>query len=179
MSMCGVFCVVERGCLLWLVRSLRKTLLVFALLHSVFPGQICLLPLVFLDFLLLHSTFGLIFLGKSPLFSMPQLYWNIREVVDKFEKSFYSAILRWTVKNKIGKCFFISIGFFVVVIFVLNSGFISCQISLSDVLVNKWRPHFPQIIWMATYKSQCLSLLAWKLMKLSWGQYIFILIIFS
>ena len=34
---------------------LGKTLLVFALLHSVFQGQICLLLQVFLDFLLLHS----------------------------------------------------------------------------------------------------------------------------
>ena len=35
---------------------LGKTLLVFALLHSVFQGQICLLLQVFLDFLLLHSS---------------------------------------------------------------------------------------------------------------------------
>ena len=33
-----------------------QTLLAFALLHSVFQGQICLLPQVFLDFLLLHSS---------------------------------------------------------------------------------------------------------------------------
>ena len=36
------------------MRSLGKTLLAFALLHSVFQGQICLLLQVFLDFLLLH-----------------------------------------------------------------------------------------------------------------------------
>ena len=36
--------------------SLGKTLLAFALLHSVFQGQICLLLQVFLDFLLLHSS---------------------------------------------------------------------------------------------------------------------------
>ena len=42
MSMCRVFsCVVGRGCLLWPVHSLGKTLLGFALLHSVFQGQIC------------------------------------------------------------------------------------------------------------------------------------------
>ena len=41
MSMCRVFsCVVGRGCLLWPVHSLGKTLLVFALLHSAFQGQI-------------------------------------------------------------------------------------------------------------------------------------------
>ena len=34
------------------MHSLEKTLLAFALLHSVFQGQICLLPQVFLDFLL-------------------------------------------------------------------------------------------------------------------------------
>ena len=57
MSMCRVFsCVVGRGCLLWPVHSLGKTLLAFALLHSVLQGQICLLLQVFLDFLLLHSS---------------------------------------------------------------------------------------------------------------------------
>ena len=56
-SMCRVFsCVVGRGCLLWPVPSLGKTLLDFALLHSVLQGQICLLLQVFLDFLLLHSS---------------------------------------------------------------------------------------------------------------------------
>ena len=44
MSMCRVFsCVVGRGCLLWPVCSFGKTLLAFALLHSVLQGQICLL----------------------------------------------------------------------------------------------------------------------------------------
>ena len=33
-----------------------KTILAFALLHSVLQGQICLLLQVFLDFLLLHSS---------------------------------------------------------------------------------------------------------------------------
>ena len=57
MCMCRVFsCVVGRGCLLWPVCSLGKTLLAFALLHSVFQGQICLLLQMFLDFLLLHSS---------------------------------------------------------------------------------------------------------------------------
>ena len=51
MSMCRVFsCVVGRGCLLWPVHFLGKSLLVFALLHSAFQGQICLLLQVFLDF---------------------------------------------------------------------------------------------------------------------------------
>ena len=36
--------------------SLGKTLLAFALLHSVLQGQICLLFQVFLHFLLLHSV---------------------------------------------------------------------------------------------------------------------------
>ena len=54
MSMCRVFsCVVGRG---WPVCSLVKTLLVFALLHSLLQGQICLLLQGFLDFLLFHST---------------------------------------------------------------------------------------------------------------------------
>ena len=41
-------CVVGRGCLLWPVHSLGKTLLAFALLHSIFQGQICLYPRCFL-----------------------------------------------------------------------------------------------------------------------------------
>ena len=41
----------------WVTRAFPgKTLLVFALLHSVFQGQMCLLLQVFLDFLLLHSS---------------------------------------------------------------------------------------------------------------------------
>ena len=51
MPMCRVFsCVVGRGCLLWPVRSLGKTLLAFALLHFVLQGQSCLLLQIFLDF---------------------------------------------------------------------------------------------------------------------------------
>ena len=43
-SMCRVIsCVVGRGCLLWPVPSLGKTLLAFALLHFVLQGQTCLL----------------------------------------------------------------------------------------------------------------------------------------
>ena len=45
MSMCRVFsCVGGRGYLLWPVRSLGRTLLAFAMLHSVLQGQICLTP---------------------------------------------------------------------------------------------------------------------------------------
>ena len=44
---------------------LAKLLLVFALLHSVFQGQICLLFQVFLDFLLLHSEEIPLFQGKE------------------------------------------------------------------------------------------------------------------
>ena len=57
MSMCRAFsCVFRRGCLLWPVHSLGKTLLAFALLHFVLQGQICLLLQVSFDFLLLHSS---------------------------------------------------------------------------------------------------------------------------
>ena len=55
-----------RGCLLWPVCSLDRTLLAFVLLHSVFQGQICLLRQVFFDFLLLHS---------SPLYWKGHLFW--------------------------------------------------------------------------------------------------------
>ena len=64
LSMCRVFsCVVGRGSP---VRPLGKTLLAFALLHSVLQGQICPLLQVFLDFLLLHS---------SPLEWKGHLFW--------------------------------------------------------------------------------------------------------
>ena len=67
MSMCRVFfCDFGRGCLLWPVHSLCKTLLAFALLHFIFHGQICLLLQVFLDFLLLHSI---------PLWWKGHLFW--------------------------------------------------------------------------------------------------------
>ena len=57
MSMCRVFsCVVGRGCLLWPVHSLGKTLLAFVLLQSLLQDQICLLLQVFLDFLLLYFS---------------------------------------------------------------------------------------------------------------------------
>ena len=51
-----VSCVVERGCLLWWVCSLGKTLFTFALLHFVLHSQTCLLLQVSLDFLLSHSN---------------------------------------------------------------------------------------------------------------------------
>ena len=49
-------CVVGRGCLVWPVHSLGKSLLAFALLHFALQGQIFLLLMVSLDFLLLHSS---------------------------------------------------------------------------------------------------------------------------
>ena len=53
---CVVSCVVGRGCLLWPVFSIGKTLLAFALVHFVLQGQTCLLLQVSLDFLLLNSN---------------------------------------------------------------------------------------------------------------------------
>ena len=65
--LCVVFsCVVGRGCLLWPVHFLGRTLLAFALLHSVLQGWTCLLLQVFFDFLLLHS---------SPLWWKEHLFW--------------------------------------------------------------------------------------------------------
>ena len=90
MSMCRVFsCVVGRGCLLWPVHSLGKTVFAFALLHSIFQGQICLLLQVFFDFVLLHSSplkwkghlfwvlvlKGLVCLHRSIQLQLLQRYW--------------------------------------------------------------------------------------------------------
>ena len=53
MSMYNVIaCVVGRGCFLWPVCFLGRSLLVFALLNFVYQGQTCLLLRVSLDFLL-------------------------------------------------------------------------------------------------------------------------------
>ena len=57
MSICRVISfVVGRGCLLWPVYFLEKTLLAFALLHFLLHSQTYLLLLVSHDFLLLHSS---------------------------------------------------------------------------------------------------------------------------
>ena len=67
MSMCWVFsCVIGRGCFLWPVHSLGKTLLAFALLHFVLQGQMCLLLQVSLDLIILHT---------SPLWWKGHLFW--------------------------------------------------------------------------------------------------------
>ena len=67
MSMCRVVsCIVERGCLLWPVCSLGRTLLAFTLLPFVLQGQTWLLLQVSLDFLFLHS---------SPLWWKEHLLW--------------------------------------------------------------------------------------------------------
>ena len=91
MSMCRVFsCVVGRGCLLCPVCSLGKTLLAFALLHSVLQGQICLLLQVTPDFLLLHTSplwwkghllwvlvlEGLVCLHRTIQLQLLQYYWS-------------------------------------------------------------------------------------------------------
>ena len=84
MSMRRVFsCVVGRGCLLWPVRSLGKTLLAFALLHSILQGQISLLLQVLLDFLLLHS---------SPLSWKGHLFWVLvlEDLIEPYNFSFFS-----------------------------------------------------------------------------------------
>ena len=61
---CRVFsCVVGRGCLLWPVCSLVKTLLAFALLHFVLQGQ----TFLFLLAILWNSAFKWVYLSFSPL----------------------------------------------------------------------------------------------------------------
>ena len=89
MSMCRFFsCVVGRGCLLWPVHFLGKTLLVFALLHSVFQGQICLTPgvcwlptFVFQSLIMKRTSFldvslkGLLGLHRTIQLQPLQHYW--------------------------------------------------------------------------------------------------------
>ena len=74
MSMCRVFsCVVGRGCLLWPVRSLGRTLLAFALLHSVLQGRICLLLQVFHCFEVILKSFVIQSLSRVQLCALHQL----------------------------------------------------------------------------------------------------------
>ena len=62
---------------------LAKLSLAFALLHSAFQGQICLLLQVFLDFLLLHS---------SPLSWKGHLFWVLvlEDLIEPYNFSFFS-----------------------------------------------------------------------------------------
>ena len=83
---CVELSLVGRGCLLWPVCSLGKTLLAFSLLHFVLQGKTCLF---WLDFLLLHSSHlrwkihlfwvlvleGLIGLHKTIQLQLLQRYW--------------------------------------------------------------------------------------------------------
>ena len=96
MSMCRVFiCVVGRGCLLWPVHSLNKTLLAFVLLRFLLQGQICLLLQVSLDFLLLHS---------SPLKGKGHLFWVL--VLESFvglHRTIQLQLLQhWWLKYRLG-----------------------------------------------------------------------------
>ena len=79
-------CVVGRGCLLWPVLSLGKTLLAFALLHSVLQGQSCPLIQIFLDFCVCipvpylkkwHLFWMLVLEGlqRTVQLQLPQHYW--------------------------------------------------------------------------------------------------------
>ena len=61
-------CVVGRGCLLWLVCSLGKTLLTFALFYFVLQGPTYLMLQVSPDFLLLYA---------SPLWWKGHLFWML------------------------------------------------------------------------------------------------------
>ena len=79
MSMCRVFsCVVGRGCLLWPVHFLGKTLLVFALLHSVLQGQMTVSPGI---------SWLPTFAFQSPTMKRTS-FWGVRRTVQLF--SFFS-----------------------------------------------------------------------------------------
>ena len=87
MSMCRIIsCVVGRGCFLWPVCSLGKTLLAFVLLHFVLQVQTCFLFQVSLDFLILHSNH---LWWKAHLFLV---FWKVLELfTESFNFSFFSV----------------------------------------------------------------------------------------
>jgi len=85
---CVESCVVGRGCLLWPVCSLYRTLLAFALFHSVLQGQICLLLQVFLNIFCIPVPYsekdiffgvlvleGLVGLQRTVQLQLLQHYW--------------------------------------------------------------------------------------------------------
>ena len=100
-----ISCVVGRGCLLWPVCSLSKTLLVFALLHFLLKGQTCLLLQVSLD-LLFHSS--PLWWKGHPFFSISvKLEWEEgkKEQNNKFLSRLWLWLWRnpectWTTKHK-------------------------------------------------------------------------------
>ena len=87
--MCRVFfCIVGRGCVLWSVHSLGKTLLAFALIHSVFQSQISRYCRYWLCTLAFHSLMmkrtslffvlvleGLVSLHRTVQLQLLQHYW--------------------------------------------------------------------------------------------------------
>ena len=96
MSTCKVFfCIVGRMCLLWPLCFLGKTLLAFALLHSVLQGKIFLLLQVFLEFLLYNLVpynekdiffwvlilEGLVVLHRTVKLQLLQHYWSGHRLV--------------------------------------------------------------------------------------------------
>ena len=71
-----------------------QNLLVFALLHSVFQGKICLLLQVFLDFLLLHFPFP--YDEKNMFFWGCQFQKGLQVIIEPFNFSFFS-ITGWHI----------------------------------------------------------------------------------
>ena len=84
-------CICGRRCLLWPVHSLGRTLLAFALLHSVLQGQNCLLLQVFLD---LKAIF------KSCL----KLFWKIVHTKERV----HTMCLHYSEKNSNQDIFFMA-----------------------------------------------------------------------
>ena len=98
MSIFRVFsCVVGRGCLLWPVHSLGRTLSAFALLHSVLHGQTCLWPLSTNVCLVKAMVFPVVIYGCES--------WTIKKAkcrrIDAFELWCWRRLLRvpWTAKR--------------------------------------------------------------------------------
>ena len=91
MAMCRVvYYVVGRGCSLWPLHSLGKTLLAISLFHFVLQGQTCLLLQVSLDFLFLHL---------SPLWWKVHLFLFLLVLEGLVEKAMatHSSTLAWKI----------------------------------------------------------------------------------
>ena len=111
MSTYRVFsCVVGRGCLLWPVHFLGKTLLVFALLHSLFQGQKLMLSQIQFKSLNSHrrkaakiEPWGNILCYNYTVFPFPEYLWGRgREGKRKLEWS--AASPKWVVFPQVVYC---------------------------------------------------------------------------
>ena len=90
MFICRVFsCVAGGRCLLWSVYPLGKTLLAFALLHSVLQGLVCLLLQVFFGFLKRKEHNNSVGKRKDAHFISDAIQWELYMICKELKHIFH------------------------------------------------------------------------------------------